>query len=134
MEIEIENVGAKAERDEKGRLIKGSKMHRPKSKETIQRQINRELLAKALTPSIGMIADDLASLSSFQRLQALSALLPYVQPKLSSVELIQLPAISDLLELSPTDRAKRIREIKQELRDKEEAAKRRGATIIKAGK
>ena len=129
-----EKVAKRALRDEKGRLLPGSKMGRPKSPQSIQRKINRDLLAKALGPSIDSIAEDMASLPPLQRLQALSALLPYVQPKLASVELVQLPAINDLLNMDATERARRIAEIKETLQQKKEAAQHRGAVIIEEGK
>lgn len=124
-----------AKRDSKGRLLPGHSMGRPPSPIGRANKVTRTILSKALS---GFLTDealtkDLESLEPKERLDTLSKLMPYVLPRLSAVEIFKAPDMQELLLMEPDERAKRIQQLREEIRLKREEAVARGAIIETEG-
>jgi len=100
--------------------ISGNPNGRPKGTENLATGKVRGLWQNIMTENIDQLKEDFQGLKPKERLDFAVRMSAFIIPKLQSVEVYDWPEWSELLSLSPEERAKEIMRLKEEIENKED--------------
>ena len=105
-----------ADRNKKGQFQKGNPGKPKGAVNKVTSNLREKLTAAA--DNFGLIDtlfNDLAELAPLDRVRAITALLPYMMPKLQSIEMKEQTTLEQFISMSPDDRRAMIAQLKREI-------------------